>query len=307
MILLCGIPSEPSLATVRVQLDKLGVPNVIFNQRRFASIELEFEISGGRVKGFVQLDGSSYRLEYFRGIYTRLMDYRHLPELVDEPPNSPKQRHCRSVHDTLMRWCEIAPGRVVSRPAPMGSNFSKPYQAQLIRENGFMIPETIITNDPDLVREFCRWHKRVIYKSISSVRSIVRTLDDCDLERLDHMRWCPTQFQEFVEGYNVRVHVVGNKVFATAVSTDATDYRYAYEMGGQTKLQATDLSNDLAERCVRLSQTLELEVCGIDLKITPDNQVFCFEVNPGPAFSYYENYTKQPIAEAVARYLAGTQ
>jgi hypothetical protein len=41
------------------------------------------------------------------------------------------------------------------------------------------------------------------------------------------------------------------------------------------------------------------------LKITPDNQVYCFEVNPSPAFSYYEEHTQQPIAYAVARYLAG--
>ena len=40
------------------------------------------------------------------------------------------------------------------------------------------------------------------------------------------------------------------------------------------------------------------------LKITPDNQVYCFEVNPSPGFSYFEAHTEQPIANAVARYLA---
>jgi hypothetical protein len=28
-------------------------------------------------------------------------------------------------------------------------------------------------------------------------------------------------------------------------------------------------------------------------------------VNPSPAFSYYEAHTGQPIAQAIARYLAG--
>ena len=40
------------------------------------------------------------------------------------------------------------------------------------------------------------------------------------------------------------------------------------------------------------------------LKLTPDQQVYCFEVNPSPAFSYYEAHTGQPIAQAIARYLA---
>ena len=44
---------------------------------------------------------------------------------------------------------------------------------------------------------------------------------------------------------------------------------------------------------------------GIDLKITPENHVYCFEVNPSPAFSYYESQTGQAISTAVADYLSG--
>ena len=33
--------------------------------------------------------------------------------------------------------------------------------------------------------------------------------------------------------------------------------------------------------------------------------MYCFEVNPSPAFSYDEAHTGQPIAQAIARYLAG--
>jgi glutathione synthase/RimK-type ligase-like ATP-grasp enzyme len=66
-----------------------------------------------------------------------------------------------------------------------------------------------------------------------------------------------------------------------------------------------ELSDELAEMCVRLAEGLGLAFTGIDLKITPDNRVYCFEVNPSPAFSYYEANTGQPIARAVAEYLAG--
>lgn len=307
MILVTGIPSEPPLAMVREQLNTLGVPHVMFNQRNFASMGIYFEISGGQVTGQLQIEDQSYRLEDFSGVYTRLMDDQLLPELRDEPVNSPKRRYCRTLHNTLMLWYEVAPARVVNRTAPMGSNSSKPYQAQLIREQGFAVPETLITNDPELVREFRKRHKRVIYKSISGIRSIVQTLEDKDLERLDNIRWCPVQFQEFVEGTNVRVHIVNTKVFATAISTDVTDYRYAHQQGSEPDMKAIELPGELAERCVRLSHALGLVFAGIDLKITPDNQVLCFEVNPSPAFSYYEANTEQPIAQAVARYLAGTE
>jgi D-alanine-D-alanine ligase-like ATP-grasp enzyme len=51
---------------------------------------------------------------------------------------------------------------------------------------------------------------------------------------------------------------------------------------------------------------LELAFAGIDLKITPEGEIFCFEVNPSPGYTYYENHTGQPIAMALARYLAGS-
>jgi hypothetical protein len=306
MILLCGIPSETPLALVCEQLEKLNADYVWFNQRHFADMAIEFELSGSQLTGQLRVGNQSYRLEEFSGVYTRLMDNRSLPELKDEPENSQKRQCCRNLHDALTHWCEITPARVVNRMGPMGSNFSKPYQLQLIREYGFSVPETLITNDPERVREFSKRHQQVIYKSISGVRSIVQTLDADDLKRLEQVRWCPTQFQSFVAGTNVRVHVIDQAVFATAISTTATDYRYAQRQGSDAELRAVELPQELAERCINLARKLELPFAGIDLKITPDDHVYCFEVNPSPAFSYYEAHTGQPIAQAVAHYLKGS-
>jgi hypothetical protein len=305
MILLCGIPSEPPLARVREQADRAGVPYVLFNQRRFAEMAMEFELSGTELRGVLHLGSQSWRLEDLFGVYTRLVDDRSLPELEGELEDSSRRRRCRALHETLTSWCELTPARVVNRNGSMGSNGSKPYQSQLIRENGFAVPETLITNNPERVRAFYSQHKRLIYKSISGVRSIVNLLEEKDLERLDQIRWCPTQFQAFVEGTNVRVHTVGAHVFATAIHTSATDYRYATKQGSEAELQEFKLPDPLAERCVNLAEALGLAFAGIDLKLTPDGQVYCFEVNPSPAFSYYEAHTGQPIARAVAHYLAG--
>ena len=132
----------------------------------------------------------------------------------------------------------------------------------------------------------------------------MQTLEESDFDRLEHIRWCPTQFQAFVDGTNLRVHTVGGEVYATAISTDATDYRYAArQCGDAANLREVELADDLAQKCLALSAALGLEFAGIDLKVTPDNEVYCFEVNPCPAFSYYENNAGQPISQGVARYL----
>lgn len=305
MILLCGIPSESPLALVGEALDRIGTPYRWFNQRHFQRTEMAFEIGDSGLNGWLEIDGEGIALESVRGIYSRLMDHTRLPELKDEPDNSALVQQCNALHDTLLRWAEISPARVVNRIAPMGSNSSKPYQAQLIREYGFETPDSLITTDPQAVLRFREQHGKIIYKSISGVRSIVQTFDEKDLGRLASIRWCPTQFQAYVPGTDVRVHVVGQQVFATRIESDAVDYRYARnQVGEAAELTATELDDDTAQRCIDLTRGLGLAFSGIDLRFTPDGRVFCFEVNPCPGYSYFELNSGQPISMAVANHLA---
>jgi hypothetical protein len=305
VILLCGVPSEQPLALVQQRLHELEAPFVVLDQRNVDDTDLEFKVSDSGVTGELNIGSSRYALEEFSGVYTRLMaSDSGMPADISEV-DAPRQLHCHSVYDTLLAWIEISPAKIVNRCSAMGSNFSKPYQTQLIQAQGFNIPETLITNDPDLVREFWRKHKQVIYKSISSVRSIVHILREEDLERLEYILWCPTQFQAFIDGTNVRVHTIGQSVYASAIVTDAIDYRYAYRQRSNIEMHGIDLPRDVAERCVRLAATLELPFAGIDLIVTAQNAVYCLEVNPSPAYSYYERQTGQPISRTLALYLSG--
>jgi len=265
-----------------------------------------FELDGSGLHGELELPGGTLRLEDVGAVYTRLMDDRILPELQDEPSDSPARIACRALHDTLYRWMEITPARVVNRASAMASNGSKPFQAQLIARAGFAIPETLVTNDPELVRAFFAQRGRVVYKSVSGSRSVVQELTWEDFDRIEDIRWCPVQFQAYVPGVDVRVHVVGQRIFATRVSSDATDYRYAGVGGGRpARLEETTLDDGTAERCVEVTRELGLRFSGIDLRLTPQGEAVCFEVNPSPAYAYYESHTGQPIAAAVARHLAG--
>lgn len=302
MILLCGIPSEPPLARVRNELEDMGIPHVVFNQRVADGANFEFG-STANDGGTFTFEGDSYDLDRFSGAYTRMMDIAALPQAQTRPRWDDQTAR---VHDDLVRWLEVAPCRVVNRSGPMASNRSKPFQAQVITGFGFATPRTLITNDPDAVRAFLADCGRVIYKSISGTRSIVTEISDSDLQRLDQIRWCPVQFQERVEGLDVRVHVIHDRVFPTAVHSESTDYRYTERAeDDEPVLTAYDLDDTIAAACVALTRQLGLAFSGIDLRIASDSTVYCFEVNPSPAFSFYESHTGQPIARAVATYLAG--
>lgn len=307
MIFVCGIPSEPPLEMVIAAAERRGLEYVLFNQRESPFTEISLEIKDGKAFGALHIRERTISLADIEGVYVRLMDYQDLPEAKPRGRRPIRDVVTKSsvLHLALLDWFEVARLRVMNRPSSMGSNASKPYQAQLIVRSGFKTPITLVTNNPDEVREFKRRHKHVIFKSISSTRSIVRELKGPYMRKIADVRHLPTQFQAYIPGVNVRVHVVGNKVFATEIVSDAIDYRYAAQEGKDAEMRPVSLPDEVSARCVTLSKHLDLPLCGIDLKLAPDGDYYCFEVNPSPAFSYYEEYTGQPIAEAIVDYLNG--
>ena len=214
------------------------------------------------------------------------------------------QTSWQSVDRAMVTWADGTSRLVVNPPAAMAVNNSKPYQLRLIAGYGFPVPDTLVTTDPEAVRAFAARHGRLVYKSVSGVRSIVNILADASNGRVEDVANAPTQFQEYVPGVDVRVHVVGNDLFATEVRSDAHDYRYASLGGHGVELAAVNVDPDVGARCCAMAAGMRLAVAGVDLRRTPDNRWVCFEVNPSPAFVYYEQATGQPIAHAVADLLA---
>jgi RimK-like ATP-grasp domain len=305
VILVAGIPSEPPLQEALDALHDLRADVLVLSQRQGTDTDIAFSVDpSGAVDGVLRAGRRHVALREITAVYARLMDHRHIPEYQRLHPDDPERDRWTALTDNLTNWLDVAPGRVVNRTRAMASNGSKPYQSQLISRHGLSAPETLVTNDPEEAREFYETHPRVVYKSASGARSIVQTMVRADLERLGSLRACPVQFQTWVPGTDVRVHVIGDEVFATAMSTTATDYRYATaQVDEPAHLEAYKLDDEVAEQCLALTADFGLEFSGIDLKITPDGDVFCFEVNPSPAYTYFSGQTKQPIAQALARHL----
>ena len=213
------------------------------------------------------------------------MDDRILPELDSEPPDSPARTACRELHDTLYRWMEITPARVVNRASAMASNGSKPYQAQLIARAGFAIPETLVTNDPELVRAFFAQHGRVVYKSVSGI-ALRRA--GAHLERFRPDRRHPL-VPGAVPGVRRRRGRPRprrrSQIFATRVTSERrTTATRAWTADGRPALEATTLDDATAERCIDCHRELGARFSAIHLSDDPGEgeAVSCFEVNPQP-------------------------
>lgn len=271
-LVIAGRPDDPPLAAAWRAVERAGLPGV------FADLSGDGVAMAARR---LTVDGRGVDGRALTGVYLRGHGARD-PHLAS------------AVRD----WADLAPPsvRVVNRRGPSATNTSKPAQALAIRQAGFEVPTGLLTTDPVAARAFVSRHGRVIVKSTSAVRSIVRLVEAG--EDFTAVQWCPTQFQAFVDGVEFRAHVVGGRVFAHRITSDAVDYRY-----GEAELTRDRLPDDVARRCVGLSRRLGLELAGLDLRCTPDGRWFCFEANTSPVWSAYD--ADGEIADALAHHLAG--
>jgi glutathione synthase/RimK-type ligase-like ATP-grasp enzyme len=280
MILLWGIPGDDPLDRVRDALERRGADARVLDQRDAYDVSLA-------------ADGSDGAVSASRGAF----DLAEVGAAYIRPQES--LEHGIAADAAIVAWADLAPVAVVNPPAAMAANNSKPYQLRLLAGYGFGVPDTLVTTDPEEAARFRRLHGRVVYKSVSGVRSIVAQLGEEQLARLADVANGPTQFQEWVPGDDVRAHVVGEEVISTLVRSSADDYRYA----SRAEVVEATLPDEIAERCRAAARGMGLHVAGFDLRQSPDGRWVCFEVNPSPAFSFYEAATGQPIADAVARLL----
>jgi len=294
VILVWGPSDDPPVEYVLAALEDHPVDVVHLDDRELAGLRYDVVLAAAP-SGWIELDGREVPLDRITGVYLR--------------PGGAVDGHAAlaAARVLLAVASSSAAATVVNRPASGRSNWSKPFQLGLIAAAGFAVAETLVTTDPTTAQAFLARHRRLVYKSVSGIRSIVATLDAGDADDCERLRGVatgPVQLQRWIDGVDVRVHVVGRRWFATRVESDAADYRYARLVGADVVMAPCQIPEEVAGRLVALTRRLGLLVAGADLRRTPDGEWVCFEVNPSPGFTFYEDATGQPIAAAIADLLA---
>ena len=292
MILVCGSPADPPVAAVIDALEDRSADVELLDDANIPTLAYDLVV-GPRPSGWLELGDRQVDLDEITAVYLR-------------PGEQPRSGTAASA--ALLAVLGSLPATVVNRPAAGRSNLAKPFQLAILAAAGLTTPATLVTSDPVAAREFLARHRRIVYKSISGVRSVVASIDAGDragVERLERIGHGPVQLQQWIDGVDVRVHVVGDRWFATSITAEATDYRYSPDGTVPPALAPCDLPDDVGHRLVDVSHGMGLLVSGVDLRHTADDRWCCFEVNPSPGFTYYEGHTGQPIAGAIAALLSG--
>lgn len=115
-------------------------------------------------------------------------------------------------------------------------------------------------------------------------------------------------YQQYIEdskGHDLRLYIVGGKVFGPIERYSITDdFRSNISQGGDAKL-FQNLPIEITEKSIKLTQSLGLNFCSIDYLLSKNEFYFC-EANANAAFSVFFNF-EIDLQSQIMKYLASLE
>lgn len=127
------------------------------------------------------------------------------------------------------------------------------------------------------------------------------------LSKMEELKLKPHLFQQFIRsscGQDVRVVVIGKKVFASMRRVSKTDFRSNIELGGVG--EPYELNENFISMSEKIAEILNLDYCGIDLLFGENGEPILCEVNSNAFFGGIEKVTSKNVAKKYAEYIYNT-
>jgi glutathione synthase/RimK-type ligase-like ATP-grasp enzyme len=300
-IVLLGDPREAEIQRLAGALAVLGRAPLVIDTAAFPSTGA-LTCAGGHWR-YGSTDLSEIRAIFLRSVNCRDLADQGRGELSPDDVRR-MLREKDSMLGSLLRWA-AAKGITVLNPVDtLHCHYYKLDTTERLRRAGIPVPDTLATNDPEMVRSFIGRHLEVIHKPLSGgAEAVAIAASDLTEEFLADLIYAPVLLQERIYGQDVRAYVLNGEIVAAgSLATENVDYRT-----GSQHFVPTPLTVPECESLVRSAELMSLGFTGIDFKRTENWEHFILDVNPAPMFAGFERITGLDVAGAVAGYLAGIE
>lgn len=299
-VVLIGPPDDPQMEAVDAALADRGIETVGWDSSQWPGEgALSFTQDGRDPRIVVDdpVDVADLTGAYFRRIGLQPTAPEHEETLAERPYSLVNQlTEYRGLVTSIVRYLETCDVRVVNPMSSLGLHSQKPLQLARFADEGVPVPATCSTNDPAAVRSFVDRVGDVIYKPISGgghAREV--SAGDLDDDRLQKLSNSPVQFQERVDGDNLRLFVVdGDVVAAGRIESDALDYRTT-----DHDVVGIDPRRAVREAATTAAAVTGLPFTGVDV-IDAGDRFVVLEANPSPMFAQFDALAGTDVATHLA-------
>ena len=208
----------------------------------------------------------------------------------------------------------------LNHPRNLWRAVNKVEQLVTAADIGLEIPETLIASDKNSISDFIKKGNSVIAKAVKHgfvnkngetwVASTQR-LPSTFIEDYNLFAEIPAIYQhEIIKTYDIRVVVVGEKLFSTAIHSQnfketEVDWRIGDITGIDLAHKKINLPNEIENKCKRLLKFFSLQYSSMDFVLGKDGRYYFLELNPNGQWAWIEQIVRYPIRDAIIDNLTG--
>lgn len=195
---------------------------------------------------------------------------------------------------------------------------SKMLQIRIAQKVGFNVPSSCFSNRKNDMIKFSNRFSDLILKAIDGESHVYNDEEEYvffsnkiqskELSGIPDDAFSQTVgfLQNYIEkDYEVRVTVVGKKVFACRIDSQSMkedqgkiDWRQGYDFN--IKHEIITLPDDISVKCIDFLKRMRLNFGAFDFIVTPQGEYVFLECNPNGQWLWIEMKTGQKISEAIA-------
>lgn len=222
----------------------------------------------------------------------------------------------RELQETLRSlWRMINEEKWLNHPRNLWLANNKIEQLSVANDIGLNIPETCVTTSQRRLQAFYKQHnKQIICKAVKNgfshdnnlvTLAMTKRVEHEFIENFDTYAAVPALYQrEIIKEFDVRVTVVGDSIFATAIYSQEhqeteVDWRLFSNGNFDLRHEAIDLPKNVANACREITKHYGLRYSAIDLVLGIDDQYYFLELNPNGQWVWIEQKTGYPIRDAI--------
>lgn len=300
---------DPSTDRLVEALSERGVPVFRTDLAAFPqSLTLDARLGSEGWDGMLATPHREVRLSEIRSIWYRHPSHFELPEGMSGPERRHAAAEARCGLAGVLSSLDVL---WVNYPA-RESDALKPRQLHVAQRCGLRVPDSLVTNEAHVVREFARSVDGALANKTLAAALLVesgrlqiaytRRIEHTVLDDLAGVDTTLHLFQPFLPKlFETRVTVVGKEVFGAAIyaGSDAAriDFRSDYDNLDYLRI---DPPESVTAGMLAFMKTFGLSFGAFDFAVTPDEKWIMFECNPFGAYGWLEDALQLPITVALA-------
>ena len=302
MIIILGYEKESHANRIASYLSKINEEYIFFDTQKYPNdVLLNWEATSTN-KGTITINNKKIPLSDIKSVYWRnFSDVKY--ERFEDGENSEflstmLERERRSALHSFFYSLDI---NWVNSMNAFDLHKKKAYLTNQFQKNGIRVPKTLITNDKEALISFYEENnKSIIYKPVLGGAYTQKITDESLTdEQLSTLKVSPVQFQEFIDGVDIRVYAFKDKLYSAIIEASTIDFREDMD----SKLIPVDLPQKVKDDCFKMMKIADLKYSGIDIRLSNKGEYVFIEANPAPMFIHAERVTGFPLTEELINLL----